>query len=156
VRNRQVRALKSTPHTHPSYLILDMTEDLPVLQTALSDGGLTRRARRPALSCAECRLPKVKCDRNKPCGAGIRTKSDKCTYRPLRAAFRAIVDPAESLVRVSMSIRRRQTAIHLVLLNPLIYPSNLIACLTAMSLLTSPAHMEQHSSGLIRTGRRWT
>jgi hypothetical protein len=78
-----------------------MPDDLPVLQTALSDGGPTKRARRPALSCVECRLRKVKCDRNKPCGACIRTKSDKCTYRPLRTGFRTI-DPPHSRTRVEV------------------------------------------------------
>ncbi|KAH6633473.1 hypothetical protein C7974DRAFT_172295 [Boeremia exigua] len=66
-----------------------MTDQLPSVSQALNDSeGLAKRIRRPALSCVECRMRKVKCDRNKPCGACIRTKSEKCTYRPARAATR--------------------------------------------------------------------
>lgn len=63
---------------------------LPSVVQANADGnGPVKRMRRPALSCVECRMRKVKCDRNKPCGACIRIKSEKCTYRPARAGIRS-------------------------------------------------------------------
>ncbi|PKX91239.1 putative C6 transcription factor [Aspergillus novofumigatus IBT 16806] len=40
----------------------------------------TRKRRRPALSCVECRRRKVKCDRNSPCGQCRAHKSTVCTY----------------------------------------------------------------------------
>jgi hypothetical protein len=43
-----------------------------------------KRRRRPALSCVECRSRKVRCDREKPCGACTRIRSTTCTYRPQR------------------------------------------------------------------------
>ncbi|KAH7402272.1 hypothetical protein DE146DRAFT_461267 [Phaeosphaeria sp. MPI-PUGE-AT-0046c] len=67
-----------------------MTDEAPVILTAEKDGdGPARRRRRPALSCVECRSRKVRCDREKPCGACIRVKSMTCTYRPQRAGFRS-------------------------------------------------------------------
>lgn len=66
-----------------------MTAQLPILARADADGeGPPKRTRRPALSCVECRMRKVKCDRKEPCGACIRIKSEKCTYRPTRAGIR--------------------------------------------------------------------
>jgi hypothetical protein len=41
---------------------------------------LPGKRRRPALACAPCRLRKVKCDRNSPCGQCARRNSDLCTY----------------------------------------------------------------------------
>ncbi|KAI1379303.1 hypothetical protein F4677DRAFT_442283 [Hypoxylon crocopeplum] len=40
----------------------------------------TRRRRRPALSCLECRRRKIKCDRNDPCAHCVSSKS-QCTYK---------------------------------------------------------------------------
>ncbi|KAJ8110958.1 hypothetical protein OPT61_g6334 [Boeremia exigua] len=66
-----------------------MTDQLPSVSQATTDGdGLAKRRRRPALSCVECRMRKVKCDRGKPCGACIRIKSEQCTYRAARAGVR--------------------------------------------------------------------
>jgi hypothetical protein len=66
-----------------------MAEETPTIRTADTDGdGPAKRRRRPALSCVECRSRKVKCDREKPCGACTRVRSTTCTYRPLRAGFR--------------------------------------------------------------------
>lgn len=56
----------------------------PALQHADTDGGPPVKRRRPALSCAECRKRKVKCDRGKPCGPCSKTKSPTCTYRSYR------------------------------------------------------------------------
>ena len=39
-----------------------------------------RKRRRPALSCAECRRRKIKCDRNVPCSQCTLSKSPTCTY----------------------------------------------------------------------------
>ncbi|KAJ4989782.1 hypothetical protein SVAN01_04812 [Stagonosporopsis vannaccii] len=65
-----------------------MDNHLPSVSQANTDGdGVVKRTRRPALSCVECRMRKVKCDRRKPCGACIRIKSEKCTYRPARTGF---------------------------------------------------------------------
>lgn len=62
----------------------------PTIQSADTDGnGPAKRRRRPALSCVECRLRKVKCDRRKPCGACTRIKSTTCTYRPQRPGIRS-------------------------------------------------------------------
>lgn len=62
-----------------------MTEAGPTIRTADRDGsGPAKRIRRPALSCVECRMRKVKCDRTKPCGACTRIKSSTCTYRSKR------------------------------------------------------------------------
>jgi hypothetical protein len=41
-----------------------------------------RKRRRPALSCAECRRRKIKCDRNIPCTPCKLAKSATCTYSP--------------------------------------------------------------------------
>lgn len=41
-----------------------------------------RKRRRPALSCAECRRKKIKCDRSIPCGPCTLSKSVTCTYSP--------------------------------------------------------------------------
>lgn len=66
-----------------------MHEQPPSVSQALTDGdGRVKRRRRPALSCVECRLRKVRCDRAKPCGACIRTGSERCTYRSAQAATR--------------------------------------------------------------------
>ncbi|KAI5861490.1 hypothetical protein GGS23DRAFT_575377 [Durotheca rogersii] len=50
------------------------------------DGALTpkpdRRRRRPALSCVSCRKSKVRCDRNQPCGACVRSKHKTCVFEP--------------------------------------------------------------------------
>lgn len=62
----------------------------PTLLSADTDGnGPAKRRRRPALSCVECRMRKVKCDRERPCGACTRIKSSTCTYRPQRAGIRS-------------------------------------------------------------------
>jgi hypothetical protein len=66
-----------------------MTEQAPAIRTADKDGkGPAKRRRRPALSCAECRSRKVRCDRGRPCRACTRTCSTTCTYRPERAGVR--------------------------------------------------------------------
>jgi hypothetical protein len=39
-----------------------------------------KRRRRPALSCAECRRRKIKCDRNTPCQHCIQSRNAPCTY----------------------------------------------------------------------------
>ncbi|KAF1993082.1 hypothetical protein P154DRAFT_478161 [Amniculicola lignicola CBS 123094] len=54
----------------------------PSLQLRATDGTGPVKRRRPALSCVECRKRKVKCDREKPCGPCIRTKSPTCSFRP--------------------------------------------------------------------------
>ncbi|KAI1473931.1 hypothetical protein F4774DRAFT_422807 [Daldinia eschscholtzii] len=41
-----------------------------------------RRRRRPALSCVSCRRSKIRCDRNLPCGACVRSKHKTCVYEP--------------------------------------------------------------------------
>ncbi|KAI1463811.1 uncharacterized protein F4812DRAFT_463372 [Daldinia caldariorum] len=41
-----------------------------------------RRRRRPALSCVSCRRSKIRCDRNLPCGACVRSKHKTCVYGP--------------------------------------------------------------------------
>lgn len=66
-----------------------MTELLPYVVQADADGQEPAKLRRrPALSCVECRMRKVKCDRKEPCGACIKIKSEKCTYRPRRPGLR--------------------------------------------------------------------
>jgi hypothetical protein len=67
-----------------------MPDQTPIIRTADRDGdGPAKRRRRPALSCVECRTRKVRCDRNKPCGACTRVRSSTCTFRPQRAGVRA-------------------------------------------------------------------
>lgn len=74
----------------------EMTE-LPCVAVADADGeGPPKRRRRPALSCIECRMRKVKCDRKEPCGACIKTKSEKCTYRPGRPGIRRTAERSPS------------------------------------------------------------
>jgi hypothetical protein len=46
----------------------------------MSEERTIRKRRRPALSCAECRRRKVKCDRNNPCGPCTSYKSPTCTF----------------------------------------------------------------------------
>jgi hypothetical protein len=41
----------------------------------------TRRRRRPALSCSECRRRKIKCDRKLPCNHCTQTPSVACSYQ---------------------------------------------------------------------------
>ena len=43
----------------------------------------SRRRRRPALSCLECRRRKIKCDRNDPCAHCVAAKT-KCAFRVYR------------------------------------------------------------------------
>jgi hypothetical protein len=67
-----------------------MTDQIPAIRTADRDGdGPAKRRRRPALSCVECHSRKVRCDRNKPCGACTRVRSTTCTFRPQRAGVRS-------------------------------------------------------------------
>ncbi|KAI1371457.1 hypothetical protein F4677DRAFT_450430 [Hypoxylon crocopeplum] len=42
-----------------------------------------RRRRRPALSCVSCRRSKIRCDRNLPCGACVRSKHKTCVFEPV-------------------------------------------------------------------------
>ncbi|KAH7082142.1 hypothetical protein FB567DRAFT_530667 [Paraphoma chrysanthemicola] len=66
-----------------------MTEQPPAIRIADKDGdGPAKRRRRPALSCAECRNRKVRCDRREPCGSCTRLRSETCTYRPQRPGIR--------------------------------------------------------------------
>lgn len=68
---------------------MESTKKLPKIRIAETDGqGPAKRRRRPALSCVECRLRKVRCDRKEPCGACTRIGSAACTYRPKRANIR--------------------------------------------------------------------
>lgn len=46
----------------------------------------TKKRRRPALSCEQCRKRKIKCDRNYPCNHCIQSKSATCTYSADNAA----------------------------------------------------------------------
>ena len=47
----------------------------------------SRKRRRPALSCAQCRRRKIKCDRNTPCAQCTQSKSSTtCSYSPDDAA----------------------------------------------------------------------
>ncbi|KAF4626453.1 hypothetical protein G7Y89_g11709 [Cudoniella acicularis] len=56
-----------------------------------------RKRRRPALSCAECRRRKIKCDRNLPCGPCRVSKSATCTYSPeVLSSFKGHVSTAPS------------------------------------------------------------
>lgn len=41
-----------------------------------------KRRRRPALACVACRRSKVRCDRNMPCGACVRSKHRTCVFEP--------------------------------------------------------------------------
>lgn len=43
---------------------------------------MERRRRRPALSCVSCRKSKIRCDRNMPCGACVRSKHRTCVFDP--------------------------------------------------------------------------
>jgi hypothetical protein len=85
-----------------------MAVQAPTIRTAdKDDEGPAKRHRRPARSCAECRMRKVKCDRSKPCGNLInltpfilftfltrvvgacqRIRSVTCTFRPQRVGIR--------------------------------------------------------------------
>jgi len=53
-------------------------------EPATKAGAPPRKRRRPALSCAECRRRKIKCDRNIPCRQCTQSKSATCTYSPER------------------------------------------------------------------------
>ncbi|KAF2009156.1 hypothetical protein BU24DRAFT_380475, partial [Aaosphaeria arxii CBS 175.79] len=58
-------------------------QPLPPIQVQVTDSNRPTKRRRPALSCVECRRRKVKCDRQRPCGPCVRTKSESCTYKTL-------------------------------------------------------------------------
>ncbi|OHE99122.1 hypothetical protein CORC01_05615 [Colletotrichum orchidophilum] len=66
----------------------------------------TRRRRRPALSCLECRRRKIKCDREEPCGHCTTSKLS-CTYRihrgdsVARTFVRQAVQPTQSAHMIS-------------------------------------------------------
>lgn len=55
-----------------------------ISEPATKAGAPPRKRRRPALSCAECRRRKIKCDRNIPCRQCTQSKSATCTYSPER------------------------------------------------------------------------
>lgn len=91
-------------------IILEMSEPLPSVTVADADGdGIVKRTRRPALSCVECRMRKVKCDREKPCGGCIKIGSSRCTYRPSRSAARAISERSSSSTSGSRGGHRGST-----------------------------------------------
>ncbi|KAK0375939.1 hypothetical protein CLIM01_06677 [Colletotrichum limetticola] len=66
----------------------------------------TRRRRRPALSCLECRRRKIKCDRDEPCGHCTASKL-RCTYRVFgsepatRPTVQQAVQPMQSIHMIS-------------------------------------------------------
>ncbi|KAI0892064.1 hypothetical protein F4806DRAFT_489117 [Annulohypoxylon nitens] len=53
-----------------------------------------RRRRRPALSCVSCRRSKIRCDRNLPCGACVRSKHKTCVYEPQSLSRHSDILPA--------------------------------------------------------------
>lgn len=69
-----------------------------------------RKRRRPALSCAECRRRKIKCDRNIPCRQCTLSKSATCTFSPERLSSvnihgnKAEAVPSQSQVTSSAGI----------------------------------------------------
>ncbi|KAI0967170.1 hypothetical protein F4678DRAFT_254276 [Xylaria arbuscula] len=42
------------------------------------------RRRRPALACVSCRKSKIRCDRQHPCGACVRSRHKTCVFEPVR------------------------------------------------------------------------
>ncbi|KAK0624571.1 hypothetical protein B0T17DRAFT_557469, partial [Bombardia bombarda] len=50
-----------------------------------------KKRRRPALACEQCRLRKVRCDRNSPCSTCVRSGNPECTYQPTLLARLPIV-----------------------------------------------------------------
>ncbi|KAK4142109.1 uncharacterized protein C8A04DRAFT_13477 [Dichotomopilus funicola] len=56
---------------------------------------MTRRRRRPALSCRECRRRKIRCDHNSPCTHCVRNQSE-CVYRPFADDGPVVVAAAAS------------------------------------------------------------
>lgn len=88
-----------------------MSDLLPSVAQAYVDGnGPAKRTRRPALSCVECRMRKVKCDRKRPCGACTRMKLEKCTYRPARAGIRFSVETSTSTAGSNTAADNRSPA----------------------------------------------
>ena len=75
----------------------------PRVQAADTDGYGPRRRRRPALSCVECRIRKVKCDRQKPCESCKRIESATCSYRSHRAMTRSRKETSRDLTPTSVS-----------------------------------------------------
>ncbi|KAK0702393.1 hypothetical protein B0H67DRAFT_395614 [Lasiosphaeris hirsuta] len=61
--------------------------------------------RRPALACESCRQRKVRCDRNLPCSTCIKSRSDACTYVPLRTG----ISPALSGARQPRALQPNST-----------------------------------------------
>ncbi|RDL29970.1 uncharacterized protein BP5553_10597 [Venustampulla echinocandica] len=76
VNNDTSQRLDNNNNTPP--IPLPAPETVPTLAAT----NPTRKRRRPALSCAECRRRKIKCDRNIPCGQCTQSKSATCTYSP--------------------------------------------------------------------------
>ncbi|KAB5517515.1 fungal-specific transcription factor [Coniochaeta sp. 2T2.1] len=54
--------------------------DIP--QVPMPEADPTKKRRRPAFSCIECRTRKVKCDRASPCSQCVKVKITFCTYAP--------------------------------------------------------------------------
>ena len=68
------------------------------------------KRRRPALSCAECRRRKVKCDRANPCDPCKKFKSPTCTYGPNRLQLNSHNDHVSiSISSPSPSLNRNCT-----------------------------------------------
>ncbi|KAI1762643.1 hypothetical protein GGR53DRAFT_500615 [Hypoxylon sp. FL1150] len=52
-----------------------------------------RRRRRPALSCVSCRKSKIRCDRNLPCSACVRSQHKTCVFEP--SSRQSAIQPTE-------------------------------------------------------------
>ncbi|KAI0157936.1 hypothetical protein GGR52DRAFT_181509 [Hypoxylon sp. FL1284] len=60
----------------------------------------TRKRRRPALSCLECRRRKIKCDRNQPCAHCVSSRS-QCTFKIFQNDPVPIQEPQQVSQQVS-------------------------------------------------------
>ena len=99
-----------------------------------ADGdGVVKRTRRPALSCVECRMRKVKCDREKPCGGCIKIGSSRCTYRPSRAAARTISERSSSSTSGSRGSHQSSTHLSLHVPAPISVQYNMTNVLSGQS-----------------------
>lgn len=85
------------------------------MSESLSSTAPTRKRRRPALSCEQCRRRKIKCDRDYPCGQCLQSRTVSCSYSPSSAGMSRHVNDTTSTaflpVQSSIGIPNRARSI---------------------------------------------
>ncbi|KAK4448669.1 hypothetical protein QBC34DRAFT_380898 [Podospora aff. communis PSN243] len=69
-----------------------------------------RKRRRPAMSCAQCRLRKVRCNRENPCSNCSRTKNTVCDYTDVHSQARPVQHGAQTNLGLDVGSPRVATS----------------------------------------------